>query len=470
MDRILFLTGRLAKDSLETTLRSIDPPASSWEIYEIGLQVAGLMTADMIERRLAPARYAGFDKIIVPGRCRGDLKILGEKLKISILRGPDELKDIPNFFNRRGKRIEMDKYDIQIFAEITDATKLTTEEILERAKEFERSGADVIDLGCLPDTEFPHLEASIAKLKKHGLKVSVDSLNPGELERGAIAQADYLLSLVPENLWIAEKYRKSIPIIIPDNTVGIDSLYKSIRHLKRMGIDFMADSILDPIPFGFTDSVVRFSKLRSMFPEIKILVGTGNLTELIDADTMGINAILLGICSEIRASAVLTTQVSDHAKSVIKEIDISRRVMFASRENQVLPKNLTNSMLAIHEKKPFPDSLEEIKITAQNVKDPNFRIQITSDGLHVYNRDGLRSGQDPFQFYEKLGVEEDSSHAFYLGVELARAEIAWSLGKRYAQDRGLDWGAAAEPRREDALTHCQPKIKKKIRNRKNTSK
>ena len=127
-------------------------------------------------------------------------------------------------------------------------------------------------------------------------------------------------------------------------------------------------------------------------------------------------------------------------------------------------------MLTIHEKKPSPDSLEEIKVTAQNVKDPNFRIQITSDGLHVYNREGLRSGQDPFQFYEKLGVEEDSSHAFYLGVELARAEIAWSLGKRYAQDRGLDWGAAAEPRREDALTHCQPKIKKKIRNRKNTSK
>ena len=138
------------------------------------------------------------------------------------------------------------------------------------------------------------------------------------------------------------------------------------------------------------------------------------MTELIDADTMGINAILLGICSEIRASAVLTTQVSDHAKSVIKEIDVSRRVMFASRENQVLPKNLTNSMLTIHEKRPFPDSLEEIKITAQNVKDPNFRIQISSDGLHVYNRDGLRSGQEPFQFYEKL-------------IDDAFMQLAWSV-------------------------------------------
>ena len=143
------------------------------------------------------------------------------------------MKDIPNFFNRRGKRIEMDKHDIQIFAEITDATKLTTEEILERAKEFERSGADVIDLGCLPDTEFPHLEASIAKLKKHGFKVSVDSLNPAGIGKRSYCQADYLLSLVPENLWIAEKYRKSIPIIIPDNSVGMDSLYKSIRHLKE---------------------------------------------------------------------------------------------------------------------------------------------------------------------------------------------------------------------------------------------
>ena len=40
-------------------------------------------------------------------------------------------------------------------------------------------------------------------------------------------------------------------------------------------------------------------------------------------------------------------------------------------------------------------------------------------------------------------------HAFYLGAELAKAEIAWRLGKRYVQDEPLDWGAAADDEAED---------------------
>ena len=63
-----------------------------------------------------------------------------------------------------------------------------------------------------------------------------------------------------------------------------------------------------------------------------------------------------------------------------------------------------------------------------------------------------------------MRLENDSSHAFYMGVELARAEVAWRLGKRYSQDKGLSWGVAEEPRGEDYLTHCQPTIKTKFRN------
>jgi hypothetical protein len=57
--------------------------------------------------------------------------------------------------------------------------------------------------------------------------------------------------------------------------------------------------------------------------------------------------------------------------------------------------------------------------------------------------------------YPKLGVAADGAHAFYLGTELMKAEIAWRLGKRYAQDAPLNWGAAADLPYED-LTAPHP--------------
>ena len=57
MEHIVFLTGRLAEPSLRRVLAGIAPEGSdapfSWEVREIGLQVAALMTADMIHRRVA---------------------------------------------------------------------------------------------------------------------------------------------------------------------------------------------------------------------------------------------------------------------------------------------------------------------------------------------------------------------------------------------------------------------------------
>jgi hypothetical protein len=114
--------------------------------------------------------------------------------------------------------------------------------------------------------------------------------------------------------------------------------------------------------------------------------------------------------------------------------------MFAARESGELPRGFGEVLLALRSLDPFPWSAEEIAATAAGVKDPSFRVQISPEGLHVYNRDGLRSGTDPFTLFDQLGLENDGSHAFYLGVELARAQIAWQLGKRYVQDRELDWG------------------------------
>lgn len=455
MEHIVFLTGRLAQPGLERVLAGLDGAPFTWEVREIGLQVAALMTADMIRRRV-PAPVAA-DRIIVPGRCRGDLDALTAHYGIPVQRGPEELKDLPRFFQRAQRPADLSRYRVRIFAEIVDAPRLTVEEIVARARSLAADGADVIDLGCLPETPFPHLEDSVRALKDAGLRVSVDSLDAQELLRGGRAGADHLLSLTADTLWIADELPPScVPVLIPREPADEASLLAAIEGMRARGRPFLADAILDPIPFGLAVSICRYQRLRERCPDVEIMMGVGNVTELTEADTSGINAVLLGIAEELDVAAILTTQVSGHARRAVREADWARRVMHAAKMQQTLPKGLSDALMTVHAKQPFPDTPEEIGQTAAAVRDPNFRVQVSPLGVHVYNRDGLRLAQDVFQLWPQLGLQHDASHAFYMGVELARAEIAWQLGKRYVQDRPLDWGCAFEPRPEDLAGHCAP--------------
>jgi dihydropteroate synthase-like protein len=438
-EHILFLTGRLAEKNLHRVLEAMQPAPFRHSVLALSLQVAGLMTADMIQRRLAEA--TGVDRVMVPGRCRGDLEALSSRFGVPFVRGPDDLKDLPRYFGREAAPIDLTRHDVRIFAEIVDAPNMTLAEIVDQATLFRDAGADVIDLGCLPETPFPHLEEAVAVLHAAGFQVSVDSMDPQELLRGGRANADFLLSLKLETLWIADEVA-STPVLIPSTPSNMESLYRAIEIMDKTGRDYLADPIIEPIHFGFTESLVRYRDLRGKFPRVKILMGTGNLTELTEADTLGIQALLMGIVSELRITNILTTQVRAHACGVIREADRARRVMYAAREAGDLPQGFGETLLALHTLDPFPWSASEIAATAAEIRDPSFRVQISPDGLHVYNRDGLRTATDPFRLFPHLGLEHDGSHAFYLGVELARAQIAWQLGKRYVQDRELDWGVA----------------------------
>ena len=128
--------------------------------------------------------------------------------------------------------------------------------------------------------------------------------------------------------------------------------------------------------------------------------------------------------------------------------------MFRAHDDKSLPKGYGGGLLSLHDLKPFPQTPQEIAEAAKGVRDANFRIEATEDGVHVYNRDGHHIATDPFDLFAKLGVEADGSHAFYLGYELAKAEIARALAKRYAQDNPLDWGIAAEKKDEDLIRHA----------------
>ncbi|SAK69598.1 Pterin binding enzyme [Caballeronia fortuita] len=465
MEHIVFLTGRLAESSLRQVLESIAPVASAapftWEVREIGLQVAGLMTADMIRRRVPSPLSANTSRMIVPGRCRGDLDALSTHYGVKVERGPEEVKDLPQFFGREARHVDLSSYETEIFAEIVDAPRLDLDGIAARAREYERQGADVIDIGCLPETPFPHLEDAVAMLKGQGYRVSVDSMRDEELLRGARAGADYVMSLNVDTLWIADEILAT-PILVPREPADVASLDAAIDAMTKRGRAFLADPVLDPIPFGLAASIARYVSLRERYHDVPIMMGVGNVTELTEADTTGINAVLFGMAAELRIAAVLTTSVSLHARRAVREADVARRVMHAARETQTLPKGLSADLSALHAKRPFPYDAAEIGAFAAAVRDPNFRVQVSSDGIHVYNRDGHHVAIDPFALYPELKVENDGGHAFYLGVQLARAEIAWQLGKRFDQDQPLDWGCAVDRIDEDLMAwHAPGSTKKK---------
>lgn len=453
MDHIVFLTGRLAEKSLTHVLEGMAPTPFTWEIREIGLQVAALMTADMIRRRVSAPLAA--QRVIVPGRCRGDLVALSAHYGVPFERGPEEVKDLPQYFGHAAHPLDLTHYDTEIFAEIVDAPHLDLDALAARARAYVEHGADVIDIGCLPDTPFAHLEDAVRRLKAEGYRVSVDSMRSDELLRGGRAGADYLMSLNVDTLWIADEV-PATPILVARHPGDPASLDAAIGRCVARGRPFLADPILDPIPFGLAASIARYVQLRARYPDVAIMMGIGNVTELTEADTSGINAVLLGMAAELRVSAVLTTEVSLHARRAVREADVARRVMHAAREAQMLPKGINGDLATVHAKRPFPYSADEIDELARQVRDPNFRVQVSAEGIHVYNRDGHRCAGDPFVLYPQLHLETDGGHAFYMGVQLARAEIAWRLGKRFDQDQPLDWGCAVDRDAQDLSAWCAP--------------
>ncbi len=438
-ERILFITGRLAQTSLERTLERIEFEDCTYDIHQIGVSVAALATTDMVKRRLPSAQ--GFDKIMLPGLCAGDIDALSDHFATKALRGPIDLKDLPEYFGAPARQRELDEYSIRIFAEIVDAPKRSTEQIIQIARHYQNLGADVIDLGCLPGEHFAHLEETVQALTALNIKTSVDSLDNDDLMRGGQAGADYLLSLSEDSLWIADEVAGT-PVLIPTAEGGQASLYRAIETMQQKGKPFLADAILNPIHFGFTQSIANYLELRRRYPDVEMMVGTGNLTELTDADTAGVTAVLLGIASELGAAAVLTTQVSQHARTVLQETDLARRMMHAAKDDASLPRGYSDGLMALHDKKPHPSTAEEIRELAAMIRDPSFRIQVSDSAIHIFNRDGIYESSDPYELFPKLRVENDGSHAFYLGAELAKAQIAWQLGKRYVQDQQLKWGCA----------------------------
>lgn len=455
-DHLQFVTGRLAQHALG----EIVPPLArdrnfDFSIDVLPITVAALMTPDWIARHIQ--RIAGVNRVLVPGYCQGDLAPIATATGANVERGPRDLRELPAFFGRVPPPTNYGDYSIEIIAEINHCPRRTLADIRATARQLATDGADAIDLGCEPGGPWRGIAEAVRALRDDGHRVSVDSTDSREIGPATRAGAELVLSVNSSNRDAAPDWGCEV-VVIPDEPHTLAGLDDSINTLAAHGVRLRIDPVLEPIGFGFAQSLHRYLLVRERYPDAEIMMGIGNLTELTDADSAPINTLLLGFSQELGIRSVLTTQVTNWARSSVRECDLARRLVHYAHQHRVLPKHVEPRLILLRDPAPCEPSPDDLDRLATEIKDSNYRIFTAQGETHLVSHHLHLHDADPFLLFDRLrqtGPQGsppknlNPAHAFYLGYELCKAATAIALGKQYQQDEPLTWGYLTQPKQHN---------------------
>jgi len=515
--RYLLVTGELAKDYVKMYA---DKSNIEYDLAVVPFPVAALLTPKFITEHLKKRDLSVYDAIIVPGLLRGSSKYIEESLGVPTFKGPKDAADLPTVMKhvRKGLKLSHDipacellkeemkrdaeeelneilervsaeldrskcieirglciskELPIRVVAEIVDAPKLTRNEIKRITAHYIESGADIIDIGVVAGQDDSSRIKEIVQAVREvtDAPISIDSISPKEIEAAIEAGVDMVVSLERSNMEVLHDIvRDKVCVVIPyDYASGyfpnepeerVKAMEENIRIARRYGINkILADLIVHPIHApSFTKSLVSFYEFSKRNPDVQLFMGIGNVSELVDADSHGVNAQLVALASELNASMVLTTEASDKTYGSVWEVSQAVKMMYLSKRKGTFPKDLGIDLLILKEKtrKDFKyeshakimEAAGERKI--QYDKRGFFRIWVDREkgkicAMH-FRWDNLkkpelticgRRASDIYLEIFDLGLVSDYSHAAYLGKELEKAELALKLRKSYVQDSDL---------------------------------
>ncbi len=499
---ILLVTGRLAEPLVRKYGKGCD-------VFVTPVSVAAFLTPELIVRYLKKAgiRSENYDLILIPGLVRGSAQIIEDELGIPAFKGPRNAMDLPQtlkaIYNgfKLSKEVPADDlfsvdalkrvedirnstrnrryienalkrpwnilignlpagkdFPARILGEVVDAPRLGVEKTVEKALYYLREGADIVDIGMVAGErnlefieEIPEIREGL-KEKGFEAPISFDSLNTAEIER-ALDYADLFLSVDAGN--VEELVTEKPVVLIPTNQkegffpTKPSERVEFLERLKARAIDLgyktvIPDLILEHVPH-LTRSITAFQLYRERNPKDVLLAGVGNVVELYDADSIGINALLAGVAKELSINLLLTTEVSPKARGSVREL---RRAVDMNIFDT--PKDLGFDLLILKEKRPaewkFKPAGKIIEAKERPVKlEPvYFRIWIEDGKIWVNAHRGTKAvltitGEEPNAIIDTLleHFEISLRHAFYLGRELERAYTALNLRRSYTQEIGL---------------------------------
>jgi len=516
--KVLLITGQLAKDLVKTYAQKSKVKT---QILALKSPIAAFLTPENITRVLKEEKTKDFDVILVPGLVRGNVKTVSDAVGVPAFKGPKYAADLPTILDMMNevtlstvtpacellkekleqkaleelesvekkrplllkkpgnmliKDLALGKdFPMRVMAEIVDAALMPNEEIQSLAKYFVSVGASIIDVGMIAGERRPvdAKRAVLAVKQAVNTVVSIDSLDPKEIQAAVSAGADLVLSLDAGNIEKIASYVRDVAVVaIPTNQKEgyfpkkaeerVHFLEDIIQKANKLGVTkIVADLVLEPS--NLLESMIAYREFANRNPTVPLFVGVSNVTELIDADSIGVNAILTRLASEVDASIILATEKSDKAKGSVQEEVVASQMMFLSKKRGTVPKDLGINLLVLKDKlkreEPYNKKIE-LDADVIEVKEKTgpatldsagmFKILVDHSGKNIvaihFNTakmdkpSKIIKGENAENIYSKiidLGLVTRLDHAAYLGNELAKAEIALNTGKEYIQDSKL---------------------------------
>ncbi|MCW3996539.1 MAG: dihydropteroate synthase-like protein [Candidatus Bathyarchaeota archaeon] len=513
--KVLLITGTLAQETVENYAQESNVET---ETLALKTAVAALLTPQAIAQALQNRKLAGFNMILVPGLVRGDTSTITQTTGVPTFKGPRYAADLPTVLDSlceiqlsstisacellreklaekalaeiakaEAKREELLKmpgsmlvgdvavgkaFPMRVLAEIVDAPLMDKESVQRTAKRFVQDGADIIDVGMVAGESQPALAKRLVEWVKAAVDVpiSIDTLDPAEIKAAVEAGVELVLSGDAGNIETIAPYVKNVAlVVIPTNQRQgffpkkardrVKFLEEIMSKAKTLGLNrCIADLILEPS--DILESFIAFKEFAQRNPTVPLFVGVSNVTELFDADSVGLNAVLTRLSSEVDGSILLATEKSPKAKGTVAEEAVAAKMMFLAKKRGSVPKDLGIDLLILKDKRAYEEPYDKkveaatkvviaskqaepavldlegmFKISVDRIE--GVLVAVQYDSFQMDKPRTVIKGKTAEAVYKeitRLNLVLRTDHAAYLGSELAKAEIALQTGKAYTQD------------------------------------
>ncbi|MEZ0289463.1 MAG: dihydropteroate synthase-like protein [Sulfolobales archaeon] len=512
--RILVATSRLAEPIIRDIVRDImnrfQSDLDKIDVIVSRIPVAALMSSKDLEELLRELgdKIREYDLIITPGLLIGDIEPVCRRYNVKCFKGSrfagdlpkviewvlegkelsttkpaDELveidlgRDVRNTFlersieafRLRNLKIPVKPPPILVASEVV--VKGDLDKDLRVVKRVLDNGCDILVIGTEVLSDKPdYIRTLFKKLYKETDKpIAIDSLNIREIEEAVSENASLVMNLSRSfEHWIDRllSMNQDLAFVIVPEDVGsgeaserAEACVRDYKYFSKKGLRKVILDPVTPLPlFGSLEGIYAVAILKRRLEKIPLMIGAGNIYEMIDGDPVGSISLLTIFSFEAGASIILITEESWKSREATLYARKSSELVARAYARKSPPIDLGIDLYVAKSKKG-PDYLEipfdiEIevneKIPPRSIEESRFFV-VQPDYerrlIEVYVFIGSREravyrlvGRDPRSLGRKalrIANIDDPEHAFYLGLELARAYEALRTGRTYVQDEEL---------------------------------